>query len=621
MAFFTSDPRIAEVYANPEVKQAIGPGSARSWSGTVGGQQGMLSNLGVSSQTTSGAFSYDTPTAEQLWGQLSTGVTSSLGADALAIATGGAYTTPTTGDTSVIDALPETVEYPVDFQPMPTVVDDSGDSATGLWGGTSSYEEQYGGQADWYRAYDYLNMSPFEEGLLSMVPGGTALSTLGALSVGINPYAERMNQMSEFFGLDTYTPVFMEGYEGPGSGAGGFEGLTAGEQRDMLIQQEWDMFASPEERAEFYAEEESTAQALQAAQEQQWQSIVDTGLADYYSQQQELSSEQTAMMQNIAASMQEQYGEFTGATNEQLAQMAAENASMFDSFAEYKQWMGEEFTTLESGLNEQLAQQEAINQGLNSNQIDLMNQIAEDMQSTYGEFAGGVEGQLEQMAAENASMFDSFEEYQDWMSDTPDIGGPSIPEGEDTVEHIVEDTRGTITPIVEEGTYMDTTITTPGGDYVFDGDSGWDSSEDFTEDTGLGTSEWDSSHEDFSWDDDGGSDDGGGDSGGGSYIATAATQALGEEGLKVFEDWRDYMFTALPTFTASFGRYRVTAPKIVAEIDKKDNSKDIYSWIWDMHLKPIFDLIKEDKDSDKALKDYKVMVKDLQNKFLVKEKR
>ena len=120
----------------------------------------------------------------------------------------------------------------------------------------------------------------------------------------------------------------------------------------------------------------------------------------------------------------------------------------------------------------------------------------------------------------------------------------------------------------------------------------------------------------------GGDDSGGGDSGGGggSYIATAATQALGEEGLKVFEDWRDYMFTTLPTFTSSFGRYRATAPKIVAEIDKKHNSKNIYSWIWDMHLKPIFDMISKDKDSEKALKDYKIMVRELNNKFLAKEK-
>jgi hypothetical protein len=176
-----------------------------------------------------------------------------------------------------------------------------------------------------------------------------------------------------------------------------------------------------------------------------------------------------------------------------------------------------------------------------------------------------------------------------------------------TQEYVVEDDRGTITE-------------TAGG-YTWD-TSDWGSVEEAQEDTGIGTSEWDSSAEGFSWDDSGDSgDSGGGDSGGGgSYIATAATQALGEKGLKVFEDWRDYMFTVLPTFTASFGRYRATAPKIVSEIDKEENSKNIYSWIWDMHLKPIYDLIVEDKDSEKALKDYKVMVRELSNKFLVKEK-
>jgi len=207
-----------------------------------------------------------------------------------------------------------------------------------------------------------------------------------------------------------------------------------------------------------------------------------------------------------------------------------------------------------------------------------------------------------------------------------------------TQEYVIEDPK-------------DMQIDNIAGGYTWD--SGLGTTEEMQEETGLGTSEWDTSHSDFSWgdssdagdgttdasddpggddddaggwsfsdDDSGGGDSGGGDSGGGggSYIATAATQALGEEGLTIFENWRDYMFDALPTFTTSYGRYRVTAPKIVAEIDKKDNSKEIYSWIWDMHLKPIFDMITEDRDSTKALKDYKIMVRELQNKFLSKER-
>ena len=112
---------------------------------------------------------------------------------------------------------------------------------------------------------------------------------------------------------------------------------------------------------------------------------------------------------------------------------------------------------------------------------------------------------------------------------------------------------------------------------------------------------------------------GAGGGGGGinlSYIATATTQALGEDGLRVFEDWRDYMFYALPTFATSFGRYRATAPKIVEEINKKDNPKALYKEIWDDYLKPIFNLIKKDKDDPKALSDYKIMVRELQNRYL-----
>ncbi|MCH9712872.1 MAG: hypothetical protein K0U20_09635 [Proteobacteria bacterium] len=115
----------------------------------------------------------------------------------------------------------------------------------------------------------------------------------------------------------------------------------------------------------------------------------------------------------------------------------------------------------------------------------------------------------------------------------------------------------------------------------------------------------------------GGGDSGGG--GGGSYIATAATQSLGEEGLDVFNNWRDYMHSWHPTFTTSFGRYRVTAPKIVAKIDSKENSKELYKEIWDEYLLPIHNLIIS-KDDTNALIKYKVMVKELMNKYLKGDK-
>lgn len=159
MAFFTSDLRVAEAFGNPQVKQVIGPGAARSWTGDMGGQQGMLSNLGVSTQQTSGSFSYTTPTAAQLWSQVGTGVTGTLGAGASAIAGGtttGAITTdPVVGtDGEDVPSIPVTVED--------TTTGDSGDGYV-FGSGTSSYEEQYGEQADWYRAYDYLNMSPLKK--------------------------------------------------------------------------------------------------------------------------------------------------------------------------------------------------------------------------------------------------------------------------------------------------------------------------------------------------------------------------------------------------------------------------------------------------------------------------
>ena len=428
-------------------------------------------------------------------------------------------------------------------------------------------------------------------------------------------------------------------------------------------------------------------------------------------------------MNQIAMDMQGTYGEFSGQMGEQLANMAAENASMFDNFAEYKEWMGEAFTTQQSGLDEALAVAAAKTEGLNSTQIDLMNTIAEDMQTQYGEFSGGVGGQLEQMAAENASMFDSIEEYQAWMQDstaeqqawltnefkdqaaaqnnlnttqsdlmnqialdmqsqygdftsqtgeqlanmaaenasmfdsleeyqqwmsdnnatapaTPSnpppstiadavkAGKPFGREGDDTwspdgknVYHgpghnwNIPDSEnkappGTMTPI-DWGQI----IPAPDGDDGGSSDEAGSASDSNMADAGFSQEDQDFIDSGFDEEDSGGGDSGGG-GGGGSYIATASTQALGEEGLSVFNNWRDYMSTWHPTFKTSYGRYRVTAPKIVAEIDKRDNSKELYREIWDKHLKPIYGIIKQDMNDEKALVDYKVMVKELMNKYL-----
>jgi len=228
-------------------------------------------------------------------------------------------------------------------------------------------------------------------------------------------------------------------------------------------------------------------------------------------------------------------------------------------------------------------------------------------QAAYADQMGGYADTFEQMAAEEYGWGsdEHLAAIEETFADLPTV----------TEEPGLFDTY--VAPVVEEvsNIFSGDTGSSDSGASDFSGDSSFSGFDD----SGYGS--YDVGDDSVGVEDSGG-DSGGGDSGGGggSYIATAATQALGEKGLKVFEDWRDYMFTVLPTFTSSFGRYRATAPKIVAEIDKKENSKNIYSWIWDMHLKPIFDLIREDKDSEKALKDYKIMVRELSNKFLKKEK-
>jgi hypothetical protein len=261
-------------------------------------------------------------------------------------------------------------------------------------------------------------------------------------------------------------------------------------------------------------------QAKADAQQAQWDS--------QYAQINDLNTNQISLMNDIKTDMTNQYGTFQ---DEILSQVAAENASMFDTFADYKEWMGEQFTTQQSGLDEALAIAAAKSEGLNGTQIDLMNSIAEDMRNDYGDFSGGVGGQLEQMAAENASMFDSLEEYQAW-NDEQNVAAPVSP----------------VSPPPAPPS--------SGGDDGY-GDSsggggGWEGSDAHSDmDADSGWSGADSDFDDVSDSGGGGGDSGGG--GGGSYIATAATQSLGTEGLTVFNNWRDHMHSWHPTFTTSLG--------------------------------------------------------------------
>jgi hypothetical protein len=400
MAFFTTSPVFAENWLNPSVtgQKTTLPGAGMLSSTPNINPYQMWNQQGqVQQQTNWGA---PTTQQNQPWQGSTTGLIGQYNPYLPWYQQGNMFI----GGTPGFDMRGD---YSSPVQPQqPTYSSGGGDDS---FGPTSTAPQL----SAWEQATQMANMPDWQKGLMSVIPGGGLMMGLANYQAGINPFAAGINEMNNALGLGMdYTPTYTDAYGGAGSGIAGAYGIGAGEQRDMLVEQEKDFWDS---------------QAEEAA----WNAGYDIGDAD------------------------------TG---------------------------------------------------------------------------------------------------------------------------------------------------------------GWDTAESFQDETGIGDSTWDSSAEGFSWDDDGG--DSGGDSGGGggSYIATAATQALGEKGLKVFEDWRDYMFTVLPTFTSSFGRYRATAPKIVAEIDKKENSKNIYSWIWDMHLKPIFDMISKDKDSEKALKDYKIMVRELSNKFLAKEK-
>jgi len=379
------------------------------------------------------------------------------------------------------------------FEPSPVTASASGGG--GDYGMFTDPYAQYGADADWYKAQDVMTMGPWEQAAMQFVPFGTALTTMQKMSLGINPFAGAANFVGGMFSDDYYSPTFGESYGGPGTAAGNVFGLTPGQQRDMIIQQELDLWSTPQEEADWYSDTTGDA------------SVSDMEEADY---------------------TQEDINFITEG---------------FDSI-----------DTVEATPLPPSTLEEAVEQGL------PFGKEGDDSWSPGG-------GQVFHGPGYN------------WNTGgTTDTGGDSGGASE------------------EAGSASDSNM------------------------ADAGFSQADQDFIDSGFDDDTSSDSGGGDGGGGggSYIATATTQALGEEGLKVFEDWRDYMASVYPTFTASYGRYRVTAPKIVAEIDKKDNSKNIYSWIWDMHLKPIFDLIIRDKDSKKAQKDYKLMVRELSKKFLSK---
>ncbi|MCP4001687.1 MAG: hypothetical protein GY727_12320, partial [Gammaproteobacteria bacterium] len=190
------------------------------------------------------------------------------------------------------------------------------------------------------------------------------------------------------------------------------EGRWGSSKDPLAIQAQQAIATANAEAAAAIQAEADAEQAKLDAEQARWD--------EQYAQINNLNTEQISLMNDIKSDIQDQYGTFQ---DEILSQVSAENASMFDSFAEYKEWMGEKFTTQQSGLDEALAIAAATNEGLNSMQIDLMNTIAEDMQNQYGALSAEI---LSQVSAENAAMFDSLEEYQQWMADDADTAPATI---------------------------------------------------------------------------------------------------------------------------------------------------------------------------------------------------
>lgn len=105
----------------------------------------------------------------------------------------------------------------------------------------------------------------------------------------------------------------------------------------------------------------------------------------------------------------------------------------------------------------------------------------------------------------------------------------------------------------------------------------------------------------------------------GCYITTAVCGSFNKTDncieLQMFRGFRDNFLVNCEGGYAMIQEYYRTAPKIVNEINCRDNAKEIYYWIWNKYLKDCFNFIKQGKNEDcKEL--YYSMVKELEKKFL-----
>lgn len=136
-------------------------------------------------------------------------------------------------------------------QPQPRPRPQLGDS------GSSDSDNIFGQSPQlsaWEQDTQVANMPDWQKGLMSVIPGVGPLLGLSHYQAGINPFAAGVNEMNDALGLGMdYTPTYGDSYGGAGAGIAGVYDIGAGEQRDMLIEQERDFWESEAEEAAWNA--------------------------------------------------------------------------------------------------------------------------------------------------------------------------------------------------------------------------------------------------------------------------------------------------------------------------------------------------------------------------------
>lgn len=105
---------------------------------------------------------------------------------------------------------------------------------------------------------------------------------------------------------------------------------------------------------------------------------------------------------------------------------------------------------------------------------------------------------------------------------------------------------------------------------------------------------------------------------GGCYLTSACTEARNLPDdcreLTVLRKFRDTYMKKQPGGEADIAEYYERAPKIVEQIDARENKQEIYENIFSAVIRPCVDLIEKGKNED-AYRMYKDMVIKLEHQF------